>query len=163
MKPHVQRLQLIMSHVYVMLVICTYTHVYYIYIYYIYIYNININNSDKSSYKISYGFCSAPGTTVLRGRIEGQILGDHIQQLGTGHNEEKLQAPAEQIWCTAAPEGFLIELRYPYFLQHPSEYRYQNDILIVVHPGFSNIHQNIDIKMIFLLLFILDSPTSIRI
>jgi hypothetical protein len=116
MEPHVQRVQLIMSHVYVILVICTHTRILYIY--------INIKNSDKSSYK-SHGFCSAP-RTLLRGRIEGKIFGYHIQQLGTGHNEEKLQAPAERILCTAAPEWFLI-------------------ILLLFILIFSNIHQNLDI------------------
>ena len=41
MEPHVQRVQLIMSHVYVILVICTHTHIY-TYIIYIYILFIHI-------------------------------------------------------------------------------------------------------------------------
>jgi hypothetical protein len=95
----------------------THTHVYYIY--------ILTSRILTNPHIKSHGFCSAP-RTLLRGRIEGKIFGYHIQQLGTGHNEEKLQAPAERILCTAAPEWFLI-------------------ILLLFILIFSNIHQNLDI------------------
>jgi len=125
MEPHVQRVQLIMSHVYVILVICTHTHVYYIYIY------INIKNSDKSSYKISWVLFGPQNAAPWPHRRQNLWLSHPAARNRPQRRETPSTCRADLVHSSPWMVSYYLIVVHPYFLQHPSEFRYHMISLMI--------------------------------
>ena len=102
-----------------------YTHTYIIYIY------INIKNSDKSSYKISWVLFGPQNAAPWPHRRQNLWLSHPAARNRPQRRETPSTCRADLVHSSPWMVSYYLIVVHPYFLQHPSEFRYHMISLMI--------------------------------